>query len=82
MLTEGRISWGSENEINRSTENCPMNRAAALYAHVSTGGQGVEIQLACCARRASATDGRLRGEYVDHGIPGSKGRGQRLEFDL
>ena len=56
-------------------------RAVALYLRVSTDDQTVENQrrelMAACERRGW----RVAAEYVDAGISGAKGRGDRPGFD-
>ena len=56
-------------------------RAVALYLRVSTDDQTVENQrrelMAACERRGW----RVAAEYIDAGISGAKGRGDRPGFD-
>jgi DNA invertase Pin-like site-specific DNA recombinase len=49
-------------------------RRAALYARVSTTDQHPEIQLAALRQLAAQRGWEIAGEYVDHGISGSKDR--------
>lgn len=53
----------------------------ALYARVSTDGQTEENQLAELRAVAVRNGWQVAGEYVDHGISGTKGRDQRPAFD-
>jgi DNA invertase Pin-like site-specific DNA recombinase len=53
----------------------------ALYARVSTDGQTEENQLAELRSVAARNGWIVVGEYVDHGISGTKGRDQRPAFD-
>jgi hypothetical protein len=52
----------------------------ALYARVSTDGQTEENQLAELRSVAARNGWIVVGEYVDHGISGTKGRDQRPAF--
>ena len=58
-------------------------RRAAIYARVSTrnGHQDPETQLLALRQVAERAGWQIRGEYVDHGISGAKGRDKRPEFD-
>lgn len=57
------------------------NRTAALYARVSTDGQTTENQLRELRQVATRMGWKVVGEYVDHGVSGTKGRDQRPRFD-
>ena len=48
-------------------------RRAAIYARVSTNGQTTENQLRELRDVAERSGWKVIGEYVDHGISGSKG---------
>jgi len=52
-----------------------------LYLRVSTVGQTVENQRQDLARVAAQRGWQVVGEYVDHGISGTKGRDKRPEFN-
>lgn len=54
---------------------------AALYARVSTGSQSTENQLRELREAATRLGWEVRGEYVDHGISGAKGRKDRPQLD-
>ena len=58
-------------------------KRAAIYARVSTrnGHQDPETQLLALRQVAERAGWEIVGEYVDHGISGSKGRDKRPEFD-
>lgn len=56
-------------------------KRAGLYLRVSTGAQTVENQRRELRAVARQRGWQIVGEYVDHGISGSKGRDQRPEFD-
>ncbi len=59
-----------------------MQKRAAIYARVSTSnGQTPENQLAQLREVASKAGWTVVEEYVDHGISGAKGRGQRPAYD-
>ena len=52
-----------------------------MYLRVSTAGQTVENQRQDLQRVAEQRGWHIVGEYVDHGISGSKGRDKRPQFD-
>lgn len=52
-----------------------------VYLRVSTAGQTVENQRQDLQRVAEQRGWQIVGEYVDHGISGSKGRDKRPQFD-
>lgn len=52
-----------------------------IYLRVSTAGQMVENQRQDLLRVAEQRGWQIIGEYVDHGISGSKGRDKRPQFD-
>jgi DNA invertase Pin-like site-specific DNA recombinase len=52
-----------------------------IYLRVSTSGQTVENQRQDLRRVAEQRGWHIVGEYVDHGISGSKGRDKRPQFD-
>ena len=52
-----------------------------MYLRVSTAGQTVENQRQDLQRVADQRGWQIVGEYVDHGISGSKGRDKRPQFD-
>ncbi len=56
-------------------------KRAAIYARVSTHGQTTENQLRELRDVAERSGWKVIGEYVDHGISGSKGREQRPQLD-
>jgi DNA invertase Pin-like site-specific DNA recombinase len=58
-----------------------MSKRVAIYARVSTDAQTTENQLLELRRVAERNNWFIVGEFVDHGISGSKGRDKRPEFD-
>ena len=58
-----------------------MKKQVALYARVSTDGQTTENQLQELRKVAKRNGWHIAQEFVDHGISGAKGRGQRPSFD-
>jgi DNA invertase Pin-like site-specific DNA recombinase len=52
-----------------------------IYLRVSTGGQTVENQRQELAKAAEQRGWVVAGEYVDHGVSGTKGRDKRPAFD-
>jgi len=59
----------------------PKAKRVGLYLRVSTSGQTVENQRLELQRVAEQRGWDVVGEYIDHGISGSKGRGARPAFD-
>lgn len=57
------------------------NKRVGIYLRVSTAGQTVENQRQDLLRVAEQRGWQIVGEYVDHGISGTKGREKRPEFD-
>jgi DNA invertase Pin-like site-specific DNA recombinase len=55
-------------------------KRVGLYLRVSTAGQTVENQRQDLMRVAEQRGWHVVGEYVDHGISGSKGRDERPAF--
>ncbi|MBF0382895.1 MAG: recombinase family protein [Magnetococcales bacterium] len=58
-----------------------MSKTVAIYARVSTDGQTTDNQLLELRGVADRMGWTIEGEYIDHGISGSKGRDQRPQFD-
>jgi len=58
-----------------------MGKRVGLYMRVSTTGQTVENQRIDLQRVAEQRAWVIVGEYVDHGISGTKGRDKRPAFD-
>jgi len=56
-------------------------KRAGLYLRVSTGSQTVDNQRIALERVAEQRGWHIVGQYVDHGISGSKGRLSRPAFD-
>jgi DNA invertase Pin-like site-specific DNA recombinase len=56
-------------------------KRVGIYLRVSTSGQTVENQRQDLARVAEQRGWTIAGEYVDHGVSGSKGRERRPAFD-
>ena len=56
-------------------------KRVALYARVSTDTQTTENQLLQLHAVAERHGWSIVAEFVDHGISGAKGRGQRPQFD-
>ncbi len=56
-------------------------KRVAFYLRVSTSGQTVENQRADLERVAEQRNWEIVGEYVDHGISGTRGRDKRPAFD-
>lgn len=57
------------------------HKRVALYARVSTDGQTTENQLRELREVASRHGWQVIEEYVDQGVSGAKGRGQRPQLD-
>ena len=56
-----------------------MTTRAALYARVSTAGQDPELQLEALRLAAATRDWTVAGEFVDHGISGTRARRPALD---
>ena len=56
-------------------------KRVGLYLRVSTTGQTVENQRQELMRVVEQRGWLVAGEYVDHGISGTKGREKRPAFD-
>jgi len=56
-------------------------KRVGLYLRVSTAGQTVENQRQALEAVAAQRGWHIVGEYVDHGISGTKGRDKRPAFD-
>jgi DNA invertase Pin-like site-specific DNA recombinase len=56
-------------------------RTVALYLRVSTDDQTVENQRQALTEAYERRDWRVAAEYIDAGISGAKGRGDRPGFD-
>ncbi len=57
------------------------DRRVAIYSRVSTDDQTTENQTQLLTQIAHRNDWEIADTYTDHGISGSKGRGQRKDFD-
>ncbi len=58
-----------------------MTKRVAIYARVSTRDQTVDNQTKSLREVAERSGWQISHEFVDAGISGAKGRGQRPEFD-
>ena len=58
-----------------------MTKKVAIYARVSTRDQTVDNQTKSLREVAERSGWQISHEFVDAGISGAKGRGQRPEFD-
>jgi len=56
------------------------SKRVGLYLRVSTTGQTVENQRLDLSRVAEQRGWQIIGEYIDHGVSGSKGRDKRPAF--
>jgi DNA invertase Pin-like site-specific DNA recombinase len=57
----------------------PTTKRAALYCRVSTSDQSTALQLDGLRELAARRGWEIQGEYVDHGISGSKDRRPELD---
>jgi len=67
-------------EITEESAMAGKSLRVGLYLRVSTSGQTVENQRQDLIRVAEQRGWHMVGEYIDHGISGTKGRDERPAF--